>query len=171
MVTAAFDHRLDEHQRAHRLYYRQKSWFARADKVVAVLLVLVGVALVALHGVQWWTLIWFVLGPLEWFDVLSPAPLMVRYVFTRSPKFREPTTLTFTDERIHYKTASIESTLDWSIFAELVEDDALFLLLYKAPRSYAIIPKRAFASPEAIAAFRELVRHKLTLGSAARAVA
>lgn len=171
MVTAAFDHRLDEHARAHRLYYRQKSWFARADKVVAILLVLVGVAFVALHGVQWWTVIWLVLGPLEWFDALSPAPLIVGYMFKRSPKFREPTTLTFTDDHIHYKTASIDSTLDWSIFAELVEDDALFLLLYKAPRSYAIIPKRAFASPDAIAAFRELARRKLTIGSATRTAA
>ena len=33
-------------------------------------------------------------------------------------------------------------------------------MLYKAPRTYAIIPKRAFGSEEAKAEFRELVRNR-----------
>ena len=161
MITIEFDHRLDEHQRARRLYYRRKSWLARADKVVALALVAFGSFSVWLAGPRWWSLIWFVLAPLEWFDVLSIDPLVVRYMFKRSPKFHERTRLSFSEDRIHYKTPSIDSTIDWNLFTEVIEDDELFLLPYKAPRTYAIIPKRAFGSEEAKAQFRDLARRKL----------
>jgi len=48
----------------------------------------------------------------------------------------------------------------------LIEDDELFLLPHKAPRTYAIIPSRAFISEEAKAEFRDLVRRKVTQPSA-----
>ncbi len=166
MITIEFDHRLDEHQRARRLHYKTKSWLARADKVVAISLVVFGVVLVWLVGPRWWSLVWFVLAPLEWFDLLSIEPLVVRYVFKRSARFQERTTLSFSEECIHYKTPSIDSTLDWSLFTGLIEDDELFLLPYKAPRTYAVIPKRSFASEEAKAEFRELVRRKVNQVSA-----
>ncbi len=166
MISIEFDHRLDEHQRARCLYYEKKSWFARADKVVAILLAVFGLVSVSLVGLRWWSVIWFVLAPLEWFNVLSIEPLTVRHVFKRSAKFQERTTLAFSEERIHYRTPSIDSTIDWSLFTGLIEDDALFLLLYNAPRRYAIVPKRAFASEEAIAEFRELARKKVAPVSA-----
>ena len=94
-------------------------------------------------------------------NLLSIEPLTVRYMFKRSAKFQERATLSFSEERIHYKTPLIDSTLDWNLFSGLIEDDALFLLLYRAPRSYAIIPKRAFATEEETAEFRRLVYRKV----------
>ncbi|MEZ4364146.1 MAG: YcxB family protein [Kofleriaceae bacterium] len=161
MISIEFDHRLDEHLRARRLYYRERSWLSRADKVVALLLLAFGVASVAVAGVQWWTLIWFALAPLEWFDLLSLEPLAVRYMFKRTAKFHERTTLSFSEEHVTYKTPSIDSTIDWRLFTGLLEDAELFLLPYEAPRTYAIVPKRAFPSEEARAEFRELVRKKV----------
>ena len=166
MVTIEFDHHLDEHLKANRLYYKTKSWFARADKVVAIFLAVFGLVSLWLVGVRWWTVIWLVLAPFEWFNLVSIEPLMVRYVFKMSAKFQERTKLSFSDERVHYKTRSIDSTLDWSLFTGLLEDEELFLLPYKAPRTYAIIPKRAFSSEEAKCEFRELVRRKVTQVSA-----
>jgi hypothetical protein len=93
MITVEFDHRLDEHQAARRVYYQKKPWFARVDKVVAILLAVFGLILVSLVGPRWWSIIWLVLAP----------------------------------------------------------------LLYRAPRNYAIIPKRAFATEEETAEFRRLV--------------
>ncbi|MCG3179752.1 MAG: hypothetical protein BIFFINMI_02095 [Phycisphaerae bacterium] len=165
MITIEFDHRPDEHQRARRLYYRKKSWFAHGDKVVASFLLVGGVGLVSVIGLRWWTVIWFGLAPLEWFNVLSLEPLVVRYKFKRSAKFRDRSTLSFSEECIHYKTPSIDSTLDWSLFVGFIEDDELFLLLYALPRAYAVIPKRAFRSDEARVEFRELVGKKVTQAS------
>jgi len=158
MLTVEFDHRLEEHLRAARLYYRARSWFARGDKYVAGIMAVMGVAMVVAVGLQWWAVIWLVIAPLEWFNLLSIEPLTVRYVFKRSPKFHEHTTLSFSEAHIHYKTPSIDSTIDWGLFSGLIEDDELFLLPYKSPRAYAIIPKRAFASEWARAEFRELVQ-------------
>lgn len=164
MITIEFDHRLDEHLRADRLHYRKKSWFARGDKVVAIIMALFGL-LVTIAGVRW-GLVFVAVAPLEWFDVLSPRPLIARHVFKRSKKFHERTSLTFSEPRIHYRTPSIDSTLDWGLFSELVEDDALFLLLYRAPRAYAVIPKRAFATEAAQAEFRRLATSKLVRAAA-----
>jgi hypothetical protein len=161
MLAIEFDHRLDDHLRARRLYYTRKSWFARGDKVVAIALAVVGVASVATIGATWWNVLFLAIAPLEWFHVLTAEPLVVRYTFARSPKFHEHTQLTFTPEHIHYKTPTIDSTIDWKLFAGLVEDDELFLLLYAAPRSYAVVPKRAFASEAALAQFRELARERV----------
>jgi hypothetical protein len=166
MVTVEFDHRLEEHLRARRVYYQARSRFARADKVVAIFLGLFGVASVVLAGVVWWTVIWFVVAPLEWFHLLSLEPLVVRYMFKRSAKFHERTMLAFSEDNVRYKTPSIDSTIDWSLFTGLIEDGELFLLPYQAPRTYALVPKRAFASEAAQAEFRELVRQKVTRAAA-----
>lgn len=166
MVAIEFDHRLAEHLRARRLFYRKKSWLARAGKVVAIALGAFGVILVSLVGPRWWTLVWFLLAPLEWFDLLSIEPLVERWVFERSAKFRERTSLSFSEECIRYRTPSIDSTLDWTLFGELLEDDELFLLTYRAPRSYAVIPKRAFATEEERAVFRRLVRRRVAHAAA-----
>ena len=166
MITIEFDHRLEDHLRASRLYYQERSWSARADKVVAVVMALFGVVSTWLVGVRSWTVIWLVLAPIEWFNVLNLESLAVRYMFKRTPKFHERTILAFSEEQICYKTPSIDSKLDWSLFTGLLEDDELFVLPYKAPRSYAIVPKRAFPSEEARSEFRRLVRQKVLLAAA-----
>lgn len=160
-LVIEFDHRIQDHLRARRLYYSKKSRFAKADKVVALFLLLFGVVLISLVGARWWTLIWFVLAPIEWFDLLSIEPLIVHYVFKRTKKFQERTRLEFHEAQIHYKTPSINSTLEWDCFSDLLEDDELFLLVYKAPRMYAVIPKRAFGSDEDRQRFRELAFHHM----------
>ena len=40
---------------------------------------------------------------------------------------------------------------------DLVEDDQLFLLVHAAPRSYTVVPKRAFESEASQAQFRERI--------------
>src|SRR5205085_1657113 len=86
MITIEFDHRLEEHLRAARLYHASRSWFSRADKVVAILVAAYGLFLLAGVGVRWWTVIWLVLAPVIWFNLLSIQPLIVRYVFKRLMK-------------------------------------------------------------------------------------
>ena len=49
----------------------------------------------------------------------------MRYVFKRSTNFRERTTLSFSEERIHYRTHSVDSALDWSLFTGLIERRAV----------------------------------------------
>lgn len=158
MIAIEFDHRLADHQRAERLFFART---ARANTVLAVLMTTFGIVSIATLGIHWWTAAVLVPAPLVGLIRLILAPLAVRHMFRRTPKFHEHTVVTFGDERIHYRTPSIDTNLDWGVFAELIEDDQLFLLRYKAPRSYAVIPKRVFATPAAIDEFRDLIHRKL----------
>jgi hypothetical protein len=99
-VSVSFDNRLEEFIAADRLYY-QSTAFAKIDKVVAALLVFAGVLLIYAVGLRWWTTIPFLLAILEWFNLLSPRPLIIGYWFKRNPKLYSTYQLTFTSAGIH----------------------------------------------------------------------
>ena len=154
-IKLEFDNRLTEHLAAERLYYKSTFW-CKADKMVAVLLVAFGVYLLATIGVRWWTIIWFPLAVAEWFNLFSLRPLQICVFFKRNPKFLETYHLTFSDDGIHFKTESIDSQLAWTHYERVLENNRVILLLYGS-RMYTVIPKRAFADDSQIAAFRSLV--------------
>src|SRR5262245_58318780 len=122
-VRVEIDHQVGEHVKAERLYYAKCSGMVRVDRIVAVLLLLVGIFGVATAGVRWWTVIWFVLAPLEFFNRLSLSPLVVRYWFKRTPKFLEKNELTFSEAGIHLKTPTVESDLKWDLYQGIVEGE------------------------------------------------
>src|SRR5262249_42558630 len=93
-VSISFDNRVAEHVAADRLYYKSTFW-AKGDKVVSGLLVLAGLLLIWTTGPTWWSAIPFGLAILEWFNLLSPRPLVIRYWFRKNPKFSETYHLTF----------------------------------------------------------------------------
>ena len=159
-IKIEFDPRVEEHVSASRLYYSKLSKWAKIDKVVALLLVLFGTALVILVGIQWWTLIWFVLAALEFFNLLSIDPLVVRWQFKGTPKFKERNTLTFDDEGIHFQTPTIDARLRWETYNRMLENTEVFLLIY-GKRMYSVIPKRAFKDEQEKDRFRQLAGLRL----------
>src|SRR5262245_60215055 len=159
LVRIEIDHKVDEHVRAERLYYAKASRMVIVDRVVAVLLLIFGIFCVATLGVRWWTIIWFVLAPLEFFNLLSIAPLVVRYRFKNTPKFFERNELTFSEEGIHLKTPTIDSDLKWNIYKDIIEGKDLILLIY-GKSVYTVIPKRCF-SEEDLRTFQALAERKI----------
>src|SRR5262249_48069537 len=135
----------------------KQTLFAKLDKVVAILLAGFGAYAVWGAGLRWWTLIWFPLALLEWFDLLSLDRLRTRLWFRRNPKFREEYGLTFTRDSIHFQTASIDSVLRWTHYERVIESPTLFLLMY-GKGLYTLIPKRSFQSEEQQSAFRALLQ-------------
>ena len=79
-VDLTFDPRLADHLAADRLYYKSTLW-AKIDRVVAVVLVVLGSLATWAAGPRWWALIWFPLAFAEWFNLLSLRPLQVMYWF------------------------------------------------------------------------------------------
>ena len=154
-ISISFINELKDHIEAQRVLY-SKCVMAKLDKVVAVLLFGFGIYYVASVGVRWWTVIWFPLAVAEWFDLLSLSRLRTKIDFQRNPKFREEYHLTFSRESIHFKTASLDSTLQWTHYERVIESSELFLLMY-GNGLYTLIPKRCFKSNEEINAFRALV--------------
>lgn len=158
-IRIRYQHRIEDHLQAARLYYRTTR-FLLGDRLVAVILLGAGVAGIAQTGVHWWCVLMLALAPLEWVNLLSPFPLRVRIAFRRNPQFREPYQLTFDEEGIRFETLTIDSRIDWSHFSQVLEDGQLFLLVY-GQWLYSVIPKRTFAGAEEIDAFRILLRQHI----------
>jgi hypothetical protein len=79
------------------------------------------------------------------------------YAFRREPKFRDDYSLAFSGEGIHFRTANIDSQLQWSMY-----DRALLgansILLYHGKQQFTVIPKRVFATAEQLQVLENLVR-------------
>ena len=158
-IRIRYQHRIEDHLQAARLYYRT-TVFHLGDRIAAVVVLGMGVAGLTLVGVHWWCVLMLALAPLAWFNLLSPFPLRMRIAFRRDPKFREPYQLTFDEDGIRFETLTIDSRIDWSHFSQVLEDGQLFLLVY-GKWMYSVVPKRTFSGAEEIDAFRTLLRQHI----------
>lgn len=158
-IAIEFDNLASEHIHAARVY-DARGIFGKGNKIVAVILALVGAWMVYMAGLQWWTVIWFALVPIEWFDLLSIRPLQVLVQFKINPKYRETYRLEFDDTGLRFKTATVDSKLAWNHFNRVIESDKVFLLIY-GKMMYSVIPKRAFASEAEIDDFRQLLNRNI----------
>ena len=87
------------------------------------------------------------------FTVIPPL------VFRREPKFREEYSLAFSPEGIHFRTAHIDSQLQWSVYSRALIDTHSYILYY-GTRQFTVIPKRVFQSAEQQQTFESLLtRH------------
>ena len=111
-------------------------------------------------GFRGWTLLLLIAAPLEFFNLLSIAPLVTRFRFNGNPKFSGVNILKFEDHRIPYHAPSIQSKLSWDIYTDMIEDDRLILLIYGG-NMYSILPKRCFRDSQTLNAFRSMVLEKL----------
>jgi hypothetical protein len=160
-IILQIDHRLSEHVQAERLYYARHSKFASVDRIVAAALLLVGIVSTALVGLHWWTAIWFLLAPLEFFDLLSIAPLVVSHRFKKTAKFHELNELEFTEDGIYFRTPTIDSRLKWEIYSEVIDNDDLILLVL-GNQMYSVLPKRCFKNDEDIGKLLTMARKMVT---------
>ena len=82
--------------------------------------------------------------------------------FRSDPKFRDEYNLTFTDSGIALKTAHMSSTVAWSFYSRVLENEHLYVMVYgNNMHALSVIPKRAFRDSQQEATFRELLRRHL----------
>jgi hypothetical protein len=160
MISIQFKNTIAEHIHAARVYDAH-GFFGKGNKVVAALLVLAGAYLVYAVGVLWWTVIWFALAPVEWFDLLSIRPLQILLQFRFNLKYREEYHMEFDDSGLHFKTSTIDSHIAWSFYNRVIERDRIYLLIW-GRMAYTVIPKRAFRSLEEIEVFRQLISQHIS---------
>ena len=111
-----------------------------------------------------WLIIPMILGlGVGWFH-LYLVDLPRRY-FRGDPKFRAEYDLTFTDAGIQFKTTDINSSIAWSLYTNVIENDNSYILIYgKNIPSLSIIPKRAFRDRKEEMVFRQMLRRNLDRG-------
>jgi|SRR5260221_656296 len=158
-VSLSFDNVVSDQLAAERLYYKS-TVFATLDKVVAGILLLAGAFCIWGAGVRWWTLIFFPLAVLEWFDLLTIRPLVIRRWFKHNPKFGETYHLVLDQAGIQFRTKSLDSRISWDHYTQVLESDHLWLLVY-GTRMYSVIPKRVFKGDDEMARFRSLVTQNI----------
>ena len=82
-----------------------------------------------------------------------------RRYFRSDPKFRAEYDLTFTDAGIQFKTQDINSSIAWSLYTRVIENDRFYIMIYgKNIPSLSIIPKRAFPTSKEEITFRQMLR-------------
>jgi hypothetical protein len=84
-----------------------------------------------------------------------------RYIFRHEPKFRDDYFLHFSDEGIHFRTANIDSHLQWSMYDRALITPHSYLLYY-SKRQFTIVPKRFFENSEQQQNFENLVRNHIS---------
>lgn len=89
-------------------------------------------------------------------------PLSVGRRVRRDRRLRSLTTCQVGDEYLVTRNVLGESCLEWAAFHRLVETRAHLLLVFDINRrTFIIVPRRAFASAEQEAAFRDIVTRHL----------
>lgn len=77
-------------------------------------------------------------------------------VYNHTPKFHQVLKISFSQENIYYKAASVSSVLNWDIYKEIWECKDFFYLV-QAKNIYTIIPKRAFQNPTDLHSFEKIL--------------
>jgi hypothetical protein len=94
--------------------------------------------------------------------MLIAAFTVIPYVvFRRDPKYRDDYSLTFSPEGIHFRTAHIDSQLQWSIYSRVLVDAHSFVL-YWGSSYFTVIPKRVFQSVEQQELFEKLLAQNVS---------
>ena len=162
-VQLRFRHTEKEYLAAMRFYFlHSKALMARLIIIYVVFaagMVLLQVVLGVVLPV-WANIALIFLVGLAWFHGLTID--VPRKYFRGDPKFRDEYTLTFTDAGIAFKTQNASSTLAWSFYTALIENDSFYILTYgKNIHSLSILPKRAFQDSQQEKTFREMLRRNM----------
>jgi hypothetical protein len=163
LVQLNFSHDEKEFLAAMRFYVLHSKELLVRVIVIEVLLALILLLLNVLLDFTlplWAVMAFIVLASVAWmhgFFIDIP-----RARFRGDPKFRDEFSLTFTDSAIDFKTANMKSTIAWSFYTGVIENDSCYILIYgKNIHSLTVLPKRAFRSSEDEAVFRRMLRRHI----------
>lgn len=159
-VELRFSHTEKEYMAAVRFYFLHSTeWLAR----IIVIFVLISVCVVLLNSILGFLLpLWSLFAPILLVGVALFHAYLVdlpRRYFRSDPKFRDKYHLTFTDAGIEFKTQNIKSSIAWSLYTRVIENESFYILVYgKNLPSLSILPKRAFRDSKQESAFRAMLR-------------
>jgi hypothetical protein len=81
--------------------------------------------------------------------------------FRREPKFRDDYSLAFSAEGIHFRTAHIDSQLQWTMYSRALIDAHSYVLYYGS-RQFTVVPKRVFQNTDQLQAFEQLLSERIS---------
>ena len=154
-VNLSFRYSETDYVRALRAHYASRLRL-RLDIGVAVLLAGGGAYLWRSPASHWFGVGCLVASVSFALFLLAAFTVIPRFTFHREPKFRDDYSLRFSEDGIHFRTAHIDSQLQWTLYSSALIDTHSYVLYYGI-RRFTIIPKRVFASPEQRRAFEQML--------------
>jgi YcxB-like protein len=158
-VNLSFRYLQSDIVRAMRAHYasRLRLWL---DIPMIVVLAALGVYSWRSPGLQWLSIVSIVASAVFALILVAAFAIIPPLLFRRQPKFRDEYSLTFSPDGIHFRTAHIDSQLQWSIYSRALVDATSYVLYYGLG-SFTVIPKRVFQSAEQQEAFEQLLAQKV----------
>lgn len=115
----------------------------RLDAILAILLFAVGIYYWRLADMRWFGIFCLGASAVLLLILVVAFTVIPNLAFRQQPKYRDDYSLTFSPEGVHFRTAHIDSQLQWSLYSRALVDAGSYLLYYGA-RQFSIIPKRVF---------------------------
>jgi hypothetical protein len=154
-VNLSFRYSETDYVRALRAHYASRLR-VRFDIVAAVVLALLGAYSWRSPDHHWFSVFCVVAAAALVLILLAAFVVIPPLAFRREPKFRDDYSLTFSQEGIHFRTAHIDSQLEWSLYSRALVDPHSYVLYYGS-RQFTVIPKRVFQSAEQQQSFEQLL--------------
>ena len=159
-INLSFRYAESDYVRAFRAHYASRLRL-RLDIVVTIALLGIGVYLWRSPSLHWLGIACIVIAVVFALMLVAAFTVIPPLAFRREPKFRDDYSLTFSPEGIHFRTAHVDSQLQWSMYSRALIDAHSYVLYYGS-RQFTVIPKRVFQSVEQQQAFEQLLAQRVS---------
>jgi amino acid transporter len=158
-VELLFRYAERDYVRAMRAHYARRLR-PRLDITLAVILAIIGVYFWRSPESRWEALVCFGLSGTLVAILIAAFGVIPHVVFRREMKFRDEYSLTFSPDGIRFRTAHIDSQLQWTLYSwALVTADSY--ILYYGVGSFTLVPKRVFQNAEQQSVFEGLLSQNI----------
>ena len=154
-VSLLFRYAENDYVRALRTHYSSRLR-VRFDIVAAIVTALLGVYSWRSPDYHWLSVVCLAASFVLVLILFAAFVVIPPLVFRSETKFRDDYALTFSQDGIHFRTAHIDSQLQWSMYSRALIDEHSYVLYYGS-RQFTVIPKRVFQSAEQRQIFEQLV--------------
>ena len=159
-INLSFRYAESDYVRALRAHYASHLRL-RLDIVVTVVLFGVGIYLCCSPSLRWLGIACVIIASVFALLLVAAFAVIPPLAFRREPKFRDDYSLSFSSDGIHFRTAHIDSQLQWSMYSRALIDAHSYVLYYGS-RQFTVIPKRVFQSVEQQQAFEQLLAQRVS---------
>jgi hypothetical protein len=159
-INVSFRYAQSDYVRALRAHYASHLRL-RLDIFVTLVLLSIGIYFWRSPSLHWLGLACVVIAVAFGLMLFAAFTVIPPLAFRREPKFRDDYSLTFSSEGIHFRTAHINSQVQWSMYSQVLVDAHSYVLYYGTHR-FTVIPKRVFQNVEQQQAFEQLLTQRVS---------
>jgi hypothetical protein len=160
VITLCFRYTEEDYIQAFQSHYARR-WRLLIDLTVLCVTASSGAYLLRDPGTHFLGLACLAIAALFALMLVAAMVVVPRLIFRRELKFREEYTLSFSPEEIRFRTAKIDSLLQWGLYTSALIG-ARSYVLYHGKNSMTVIPKRVFEQARQAEQFEQLLTAKIS---------